>query len=665
MDDIVSGLEHALTNTTPHAPWSQVEKVGQAGQFSTHHKPAMCEYKGKLFLTWATAADNTFSWTTFDESDDGWQSVPSWCVLKGKKQAHTSALVVFNKVLYAIIPWKATDSTISPQSGCDFLSYDGTTFNYCCSWGPTWCSPITAIQHEGVLHVVTYNTYDSDHFVWSYSLPGTDTITGPFSDNIKINEQTTSNPALYVRDGSVRLMFLAAGTGRSVLETTLTMGDSPPWVRSDASGLNESGNSGISAISNPEGDRSWICFKTHDGSNNLICHWEKNKRSWSGNVPLGYGIPFITKNEAALCYFDTWVYAVWNTDNGDNPPIFWSRRPIKHMDPEKWMGYLVDQNISISALSIPGTHDSCTSAWHDIPNPRNGMIRTQDMSITQQLNAGIRYFDIRASYKNIPARNRGQQVPLTAAHGDYVFPLSVEDVLGFFYTWLDTHPTEAVIVQLKADGGETKSQNVSNDFYTLIQSNLDKYWVVAETIPTLNQIKGKIQLVRRVPRPDACGPNEPFGINAFTNWPQNAAGAIDNPLINTTATPVSLWVEDNYSFDQNGPTALEKKKQNIADFLNKASDSSPQSGAPVWFIGYSSYVTDWNWSSGIPDSNFNYATENLGGTSMNQSLEEIINVKGGYKRHALVGTVVMDYPNWKSGTLIESIIYTNSLNLSS
>ncbi|KAH7207314.1 PLC-like phosphodiesterase [Fusarium oxysporum] len=335
------------------------------------------------------------------------------------------------------------------------------------------------------------------------------------------------------------------------------------------------------------------------------------------------------------------------------------------MNPESWMGYLIDQNISISALSIPGTHDSCTSAWHDIPNPRNGMIRTQDMTITQQLNAGIRYFDIRASYKNIPARNRGEQVPLTAAHGDYVFPLSIEDVLGFFYTWLDTHPTEAVIVQLKADGGETKSQNVSNDFYTLIQSNLDKYWVVAETIPTLNQIKGKIQLVRRVPRPDACGPNEPFGINAFTNWPQNAAGAIDNPLINTTATPVSLWVEDNYSFDQNGPTALEKKKQNIADFLNKASDSSPQSGAPVWFIGYSSYVTDWNWSSGIPDSNFNYATENLGGTSMNQSLEEIINVKGGYKRHALVGTVVMDYPNWKSGTLIESIIYTNSLNLSS
>ncbi|KAF4496122.1 PLC-like phosphodiesterase [Fusarium agapanthi] len=595
MDSIFGNIEQILNNTTPQAPWRKVERVGQAGGFSSQHKPAMCEYEGKLFLTWANVTDNSFMWTTFDESDAGWQPIPGWCVLDGKKQAHTSALVVFNKVLYAIIPWQATDPTLNPQSGCDFLRYDGTTFNQCC----------------------------------------TNTIPGPFSDNNEINEQSTSNPSLYVRDGKVRLMFLAAGDGRSVLETHSTMGASPPWARSHLKGLDESGNSGISAISSPEGDRSWICFKTHDGSSNLICHWEEEKISWSGNIVMGSGIHFITKNEAALSYFNTWVYAVWN---------------------------VVDQTISISALSIPGTHDSCSSAWHDLPSPLNGWIRCQDMSITQQLNAGIRYFDIRASYKNIPARNRGEQVPLTAVHGDYVLGLSIEDVLGFFYAWLDTHPTEAVILQLKDDGKTTNSQYVSNDFYTLIQPNLAKYWLFAETIPTLDQIKGKIQLVRRVPVPNACRPKETFGIKVYNNWPQNAAGAINNPLINPGPIPASLWVEDNYTFDQNGSTALQEKKQNILDFLTKASGPLAPPTAPVWYIGYSSYVTDWN--PFPPDSNFNYATENLGTVSMNQSLEEIINAKGGYNRPALVGTIVMNYPNWKSGTLIGSIIYTDSLNLS-
>ncbi|KAF5671932.1 plc-like phosphodiesterase [Fusarium denticulatum] len=555
--------------TVAAAPWSEAKPIQpNPNNYGTDFKPAMCEFHGKVFLIWATAPSPwpaSFYYTTWLPSDDGWDS-PSYEYLGlSRQQAYSPALVVFNDVLYAFVPWRSI-VTNNTDAGCAIYSYDGTKFNFVCDWDSRWMG---------------YNQSDNDHFIWAYSEVGTTTITSPagFSIN-RIDQQTSSNPALL------------------------------------------------------------ICFKTHDGP----------------------GFILSCRNEAALVYSKSWVYAVWNVFT-EGHLMYWSRRPMKSLNPESWMSCLVNQNISISALSIPGTHDSCTSAWHGIPpSPLDSRVRCQDMSITQQLNAGIRYFDIRAGYLNVSARNKGDQCPLIAVHGEFPIGLFIKDALGFFYAWLDRHPTEAVILQLKADGKNTESQCVSDDFYTLVQSNLAKYWVVAETIPTLDQIKGKIQLVRRVPVPNAWGPNKPFGINAYNNWPQDAAGAVNNPLINSGPI-ASLWVEDNYSFDGYGYTALQKKKRYILDFLTRATAPLAAETAPVWYIGYSSYTTDLSLLHGVPDSNFNYATKNLDSTSMNHSLEEIIKSEGGYNRPKCVGTIVMDYPNWKSGTLIKSIIYTNSLEL--
>ncbi|KAM0367766.1 hypothetical protein ACHAPY_011665 [Fusarium culmorum] len=160
---------------------------------------------------------------------------------------------------------------------------------------------------------------------------------------------------------------------------------------------------------------------------------------------------------------------------------------------------------------------------------------------------------------------------------------------------------------------------------------------------------------------------QPFGINASRNWPSDTAGSVEIDLFNTKSTPVKLWVEDNYSFDDNGSVALEKKKQKITDFIYLAFSSIGNSSAPTWYIGYSSYVTDWTLTSGlVPDSNLNYATEDLDGdSSMNEALEDYVKSKGGFGHPGLVGTLVMDYPNRDSGTLINSIIVNNDLNLKS
>ncbi|KAM0346781.1 hypothetical protein ACHAPZ_011538 [Fusarium culmorum] len=595
-------------------------------------------------------------------------------IMGGNKLTRLSALVVFKGILYAFVPWKATSGS---DSGCQIWSYDEKWFNQVGEWGSTWCTPITAVEHKGVLHVVGYNTSDDNHFVWTYSEATTTTITGPsgFSPNSRINESSSSNPALVIVNDTLHLFFLASGSGRSVLDTCMNGQEPLSWIRITGDDLDESGNSGISAVSNPTSDLLWICFKTHNGEDNLTCHWSKKKPSWTKSVPLGSGGVFPTKNEAALVYSNGWVYAVWNRAQNRHL-LRWSRRPVHHLDPSIWMSYLASPSTSIAQMSIPGTHNSATSSWNGLFGPQNGWICCQDMSITQQLNAGIRYFDIRAGYANLQDHNNGYSEPLCVFHGKFYAGISIEDVLEYFYNWLDTHPTEGIIVQIKADGPTgTNPQNVSDDFNDLIQEKI-QYWNLGETIPTISQLRGKIQLVCRIPRPTNYNivvdgllqpSTQPFGINASRNWPSDTAGSVEIDLFNTKSTPVKLWVEDNYSFDDNGSVALEKKKQKITDFIDLAFSSIGNSSAPTWYIGYSSYVTDWTLTSGlVPDSNLNYATEDLDGdSSMNEALEDYVKSKGGFGHPGLVGTLVMDYPNRDSGTLINSIIVNNDLNLKS
>lgn len=307
-----------MPDSYPPAPWSQAQLLNQGIGVNTQLKPAMCDFNGRLFLAWATWADfgqaSTFSFTRWSSSDNGWEA-PTNVLLDDSSttQSYTSALAVYNNVLYAFVPYASQSD--SSTGGLSIFKYSGTTFVHVCNWGNTWNTSVTAAVCDGVLHVVGYNQNNSDHFVWTWTNANLQTITasGDFSDNAAINESTTSNPALFVRDGKLRLLFLASGDSRGVLEDTLTMGNNPPWVRTDT--LNESGNSGVSGASTPDGKRAWICFKTHNGYSNLICHYKRknNANCWSSNRSMGSGEILEALHEAALACSGDWLYAVWNT----------------------------------------------------------------------------------------------------------------------------------------------------------------------------------------------------------------------------------------------------------------------------------------------------------------------------------------------------------------
>nr|XP_019938521.1 PREDICTED: PI-PLC X domain-containing protein 1-like isoform X1 [Paralichthys olivaceus] len=128
-----------------------------------------------------------------------------------------------------------------------------------------------------------------------------------------------------------------------------------------------------------------------------------------------------------------------------------------------WMSQLPDElhNIPLSNLAIPGSHDSMTydlDVSSSIIEPDNlkGLSKiccarrivrkwavTQEESITKQLDAGVRYFDLRIARKP----DDTEPTRLYFYHG-LCTRTDVETVLRMIHDWAEKHPKEILILAL-------------------------------------------------------------------------------------------------------------------------------------------------------------------------------------------------------------------------
>lgn len=207
-----------------------------------------------------------------------------------------------------------------------------------------------------------------------------------------------------------------------------------------------------------------------------------------------------------------------------------------------WMSGLQD-NISLSKISIPGTHDS--GARVD-PPVLSGTAKTQDLSIAEQLNAGVRFLDIRC---------RHIDNAFAIHHGAIYQNLNFDDVLNACYTFLNSHPSETIIMSVKEEydpSNNTRSFEQTFDAY--VQKNPSK-WDLGANIPTLGSVRGKIKLLRRF----SSGTTK--GINA-SPWADNTTFDINN-------SGVQLKVQDYYKVTNN-----DDKWNGISSLLNEAKNDT-------------------------------------------------------------------------------------------
>ncbi|EMC98857.1 hypothetical protein BAUCODRAFT_145869 [Baudoinia panamericana UAMH 10762] len=212
---------------------------------------------------------------------------------------------------------------------------------------------------------------------------------------------------------------------------------------------------------------------------------------------------------------------------------------------ETWMSSL-DGDIELSAITIPGTHDSAafTSMFP--------FIQTQTLNIMQQLNAGIRYLDLRCGLLD-------NQVEMV--HGEAILGLKLSLVLDAMYLWLASHPSEALIVQLKQDRKSERSNvRFAQAIFSCLAQNPQR-WRTANTTPKLCELRGRIQLFRRFATTYPCA----YGIDV-TQWMDNPS----HPFTISTKHEVQVTVQDHYSFPdpQPLPSVIATKGGNISQLLD-------------------------------------------------------------------------------------------------
>ncbi len=182
-----------------------------------------------------------------------------------------------------------------------------------------------------------------------------------------------------------------------------------------------------------------------------------------------------------------------------------------------WMAD-VPGDASLAALSIPGTHETMSinggdstvtqETWHEYDNGVGGG------GLAFQLGAGIRAIDIRV---RIVPDNATNEAKFAIHHGAVYQNANFDDVLRELRNFLHAHPSETVLMNLKAECTDNGITSCTDDdpcrgacseptqrrvevFNAYRDANADLFWEpsVAGTggapVPTLDEVRGKVVL---------------------------------------------------------------------------------------------------------------------------------------------------------------------------
>ncbi|KAL7717776.1 Phosphatidylinositol-specific phospholipase C X domain-containing protein [Entamoeba marina] len=137
---------------------------------------------------------------------------------------------------------------------------------------------------------------------------------------------------------------------------------------------------------------------------------------------------------------------------------------------ENWMGLYDVLNLSIRQVTLPGSHDCFSydinshskpvAPFNIVPKSLSSVMRgwsiTQKLGITEQLQEGIRYFDMRIiQYNKV----------IYTVHGLLCKPLL--SLLTEIFVFLQSHPSEVVIVDINHCYDMNEKDHLQN-FYNII-----------------------------------------------------------------------------------------------------------------------------------------------------------------------------------------------------
>jgi GH18 family chitinase len=306
-----------------------------------------------------------------------------------------------------------------------------------------------------------------------------------------------------------------------------------------------------------------------------------------------------------------------NSGNPEKPTL-----PFPVSTTNSWMKQLRGDR-KLSEFNIPGTHETC--ALHDIVPGVIGVSVCQTLSLKEQLDAGIRFIDIRCRHIGDGDGIDSFMIHHGAVYQKLTFGAGVRDVCIDF---LRENPTECIIMSIK---DEYDASNVTQTFEETLDSYIagfEDYWYLEDTVPILDDVRGKIVLFRRYG-------NGTQGIVANPSaWGHDATFDIPHP-------DGYLKIQDEYKvltlFD------LGDKWSKVENLLNAAQSGDKND----WYINFLSGTSGLAWP-------INVAKDRVGASyPMNPRLFDFLKSKSPSR----FGTLLMDFPD---ETLISTIISLNT-----
>ena len=149
----------------------------------------------------------------------------------------------------------------------------------------------------------------------------------------------------------------------------------------------------------------------------------------------------------------------------------------------------LQDSLNIAQINLPGTHDSCA---YRVQFPM--LSKCQNTTITEQLNSGIRFLDIRVE-------KEGNKLKLVHDIADCKNAqkksekLYLDSVINDCRKFLTENPTETILLSYKRDDGANQEETFDTFFENYLEN--DSVWYRENRIPILKEVRGKIVLLNR------------------------------------------------------------------------------------------------------------------------------------------------------------------------
>ena len=282
-----------------------------------------------------------------------------------------------------------------------------------------------------------------------------------------------------------------------------------------------------------------------------------------------------------------------------------------------WMEGLPD-TMKVCRVSIPGTHDSGTAG---VRFPMKHYARTQTMDLSEQWDAGIRFFDLR------PKLVDGT---LMIYHGPADCHLGFEEAMLTIISKLEQHPTEFCVVMTNSAGGGLEGvDRIMDDINSLFDIKMLAQFHANMTVADM---RGSVLFIHR----DYQTNGRDWPGNVVYGWPGNGSSH-RSWMMSSQEDSAVLWAQD-YFTDGGKGNYLDSKWDKVTDMIG-AFASAP---VGVWCINHLSGYTGCGISTNI---NRNAKTTNA----------RLLDYLAGHKKP--IGIVPMDFPQQE---LIDAIIFLNT-----